>query len=432
MPSYRVEGGDAPPIFTLLVHRRLDETRCGSGVYLLGLIDRVRAAGFDLRIVMAPAAGFGSLPFSRPAQIFCEMGCRMIWPSAIRLGPVFVSTNWAVWKRFLHRSIELAVWALIRRRKTDRPAFQSSLGKAPTAADLELLVAAANEVASTMVIAEYSSLAPVLSRCRAEVRAALLHDVFSFRTDSFQEMGLPSDHAEVVIDTELAWLDAVDLCLYASASEAVRMESLLPEKRHIWLPPRVRRQEVVAGDRPRAVFLGVRHGGNQDALDMILSKIWPRVRQALPDAELWIVGEIGESVRDAPDGVRVLGRIENLAYIGGADAVGLAPNRVASGVSIKIATYLELGMSVLTSPKALEGYCGALDGLVVQADGAAEFSAKLIELLSDAQLRADLARRGSQNVAARLDSNGFERYLSALDASPLDGERAPTEWCPQR
>ena len=209
-PEDRDEERGKACLATLLVHRRLDEVRSGSGVYLLGLIDQLRAARFDVRIVMSPVAGFGSLPFSHPARIFRDKGCLLVWPSTIRLGPVFVSTSRDVWRRALNRGVALARWNLLGRRRSVRPTFQSSLGRTPGAAELDLLAAAAGEVELTMVVAEYSSLAPVLSRCPTKVRAVLLHDLFSFRTESFREAGLPPDHVAVSLETELGWLDEAD------------------------------------------------------------------------------------------------------------------------------------------------------------------------------------------------------------------------------
>ena len=204
------------------------------------------------------------------------------------------------------------------------------------------------------------------------------------------------------------------------------MARLLPGKRHVWLPPPVRVRKVTARGAPRAVFMGVRHGGNQDALELILAEIWPAVRRALPEAELWVVGEIGDDLLDPPEGVRLIRRVEDTAEIGGPDAVGLAPIRAASGVSIKIASYLELGMSVLASPKALEGYGAALDDLVVQAEDPAEFSAKLIALLSDTCLREETAQRSAENVAARVTSQQFERYLRELEGGRRRLAAVPT------
>jgi hypothetical protein len=419
----------SPPIATLLVQRRLDDVRSGSGVYLLGLIDRLLAAGFRVRIVVAPLAGFGSRPASRPSAAFGKRGCEIVWPGTLRIGNVFVSCGVAVWRRSLKLVLERLRWA-VGGRRGPRPSVPSSLGRMPRGPELERLLAAVNEVASVIVVAEYSSLAPVLSQCQTGARAVLLHDLFSCRAASFREVGLVPDHEPVSLAVELDWLSTADLLLYASAAEASRITEHLPDKRHIWLPPQVHAgpdAEAIPGPaaarvrkpgRPRAVFLGVRHGGNLDAINLLLGEIWPRVRHAMPAAELWIAGEISDVVADLPEGpppgVRLIGPVDDTAELGGPDAVGLAPVRAASGVSIKVATYLSLGMSVVACSRALEGYGGELDDLVMKADGVEAFAAATVALLSDAGLRAQKAQSGAAALAARLDHAEFEAYLASL------------------
>ena len=301
----------------------------------------------------------------------------------------------------------------------------SSLGFQQSKADQNLVVSAVNREASKIVVAEYSSMAPVLGRCRSEINAVLVHDVFAFRTESFREAGLPPDHADVPLETELSWLENADLCLYASTSEARRLASLLPEKRHIWLPPRMHLTPISAptSNTPRAVFLGVRHGGNLDALNLILESIWPRVREALPDAELWVVGEVGEGLKPHPPGVRVLGRVDELSAISGPDFIGLAPDRAASGASIKIFTYIALGMCVVATSKAIEGYNGKLEEFIETEDDPEKFAEKVVAVMSNAELRCKNSCT-ARAALMRLQSAEFGCFLAkAMAAAPSQPDK---------
>lgn len=406
----------SPKCATILVQRRLDDALSGSGVYLFALIDMLAACGYAVRIVCAPTAGFGSIPLSRPAAAFSERNCEIHWPRSLRIGQTYVALSGAVWLRAFRRGSRLLAWALLERHRKPRPRFTNTLGSPPAPADHRALARTENAAASTVTIAEYSSMGPVLSDCIGRTKAVLLHDVFSLRADSFREAELSPDHVSIPMATELGWLKEADLCIYASAAEAKRLSQELPDKRHIWLPPSVHVVKAAGSGTPRAVFIGVRHGGNRDALEYLLDEIWPLVRAALPSAELLIVGEIGNDVHEPPAGVTVLGRIEDLTQVGGAASVGLAPARAASGASIKLVTYMELGMSVLASSKALEGYDGALDPLVVKADSAREFSENLVRLLSDHAYRETLAQRCSEQIAASIHDTELARYLNGLPA----------------
>lgn len=424
----------------MLVRRRLDDVRSGSGVYLTALIDDLRATGFAVRLVLAPAAAFGSLPLSAPAATLRDRGCTIVWPGTLRLGSWHVALRRRVWGRAVRRAAALGLWVLRHNRRGPRPSLRSDLGRLLHDDDAAAMVAAANEGPSDLVIAEYSSLAPLLSTCRCDRRGVLLHDLFSVRAASFRAVGLPPDHHDVDAETETDWLRAADLCIYASAEEADWMRRRLPGKDHVlFLPPIGTAAHAVPTDpppspaadarsapTPRAVFVGVRHGGNRDALQLMLGTIWPAVHAAVPAAELWIVGEIGAEITDPPPGVRVLGMVEDLSVVGGPDAVGLAPTRAASGVSIKIATYLELGMAVLATDTALAGFGGTVDDAVVHVDGPDAFVAALIRLLSDPAARRAAVARSAAAVAGLRRSQALRRHLLAPTGSPARAEAGPS------
>ena len=67
--------------------------------------------------------------------------------------------------------------------------------------------------------------------------------------------------------------------------------------------PRGRRVLYVASDNPM----------NRHGLRDFLRHAWPAVREAVPDAELTVVGAVGASVPVAPPGVTVMGRVDDLA-----------------------------------------------------------------------------------------------------------------------
>jgi glycosyltransferase involved in cell wall biosynthesis len=87
----------------------------------------------------------------------------------------------------------------------------------------------------------------------------------------------------------------------------------------------------------------------------------------------------------------LLGRVEKLEDIGGPHAIGIAPTRLATGVSIKVAEYLMLGMPVVAYPLAMEGFGGRLDGMVEIADAPDAFANTIIRLLNDKTEREKLS-----------------------------------------
>jgi glycosyltransferase involved in cell wall biosynthesis len=159
---------------------------------------------------------------------------------------------------------------------------------------------------------------------------------------------------------------------------------------------------------PRVVFIGTVHGGNSEALNHFLADVWPDVCSQAPGLELHIAGSIGKTLtpeQAALPGVKILGRVDKLESIGGANAIGIAPTRFATGVSIKVAEYLMLGMPTVAYRLALEGFGDVLDDLVVVADDASGFGAEIISLANDAERRKALSERARAEARALLSQD---------------------------
>jgi glycosyltransferase involved in cell wall biosynthesis len=108
-----------------------------------------------------------------------------------------------------------------------------------------------------------------------------------------------------------------------------------------------------------------------NAVERLLRRVWPRVLERRPDAELVLAGKGMEraafahlpehpgvwwrgSVRSATDFIRELGLL-------------LYPLTAGSGTKVKVLEALALGLPVVTTPDGAEGICGR-GGMVVEAD----------------------------------------------------------------
>ena len=257
-------------------------------------------------------------------------------------------------------------------------------------------------LAPDLVVAEYSALGPVLSYVThpGTKKAVLLHDLFSLRAQAMRASEKPVDFCDFTLEEEAALCSAADTLIYASQVELDVLRPLLPDKEHRWLAPSWEAKvPIPPSGHPKALFMGVRHSGNLDALEVLMEEIWPEVIARKPDAELLIVGQIGDSMRQdwrGLPGVQVLGIVEDLTPLGGPDTIGLAPTRVASGISIKIAAYLELNMTVLASHTALAGYGPALEGRVNTVNDVGDFAEQLSTLLRAENMLEDKQERDRQ------------------------------------
>lgn len=389
----------------MLVARQLDDMNAGNTAYLLVLLRTMTRGGLAVRIVFSPRRSFGNRPFMRIHPLVLAQISDVVCPQSIRLGKVYLSLSPAVWGRFTVRLLQE-----IARRTGGSAVVKSKLSEPLDPAEASDLASASSRRPCSLTIAEYSNLARVLDQIATGGRKAVfLHDLFSLRASAFRSRGERPDHADITLEEEADWVRSADLHIFASANELKALSPLTPQAQGVWMRPDVPDYPEVRtdDDQPRAVFLGTRHAGNTDALRHLLDEIWPLVLARRPDAQLWIAGStcsiLTETDLSLP-GVRALGRVGDLAAIGGASSVGLAPTRIASGVSIKVAEYLRLSMPCIAYPVALEGFGDALDDLTDRVGTPEAFASRLVDLLADRDARLERSRRAREETGSRLDN----------------------------
>jgi hypothetical protein len=396
------------PFLNMLVARQLDSMTTGNGSYLMVFLRSVRRADLKVRLVFAPRRSFGNRPWFSIDPEFISIADEIVAPQSVRMGKLYWSLSPAVWGRF---AVRLGREALRRTglKFGELTHIKSLLGAPLSESEATELAAISDAHPAAFVTAEYSPLGPVLAKLKTPSRkAVLLHDLFSHRAASFKARGERPDHYDMTETEEAGLVGAADTLVYASANEMALFRSLNPQAVHVWLRPEVP-DYPLANDNapPRAVFLGTRHAGNTDALKHLIDEVWPLVRERSPAASLWVAGSACEGLspeqKSAP-GVRIMGRVHDLPSIGGASSVGLAPARVASGVSIKVAEYLRLGMPCIAYRLALEGFGSELDDLVDVADGPSAMADRIVALLSNDKERTRRSELGRSEAANRLDN----------------------------
>lgn len=407
-----------PEVMDILVQRQLDNMATGNSAYLETFLRMVRRAGMDIRIVFAPWQSFGNRPWASIHPRLAGLTRDIIWPGAIRLGGRYWSLSPRVWTRFARRLGREAA-----RRLGARILIPSYLGREISPKEAEIIARACDADPSAITLAEYSSMGPALRKLKAKtIRACLMHDLLSDRAERFREGGQVIDFDETSFETEIGWLTGCDLIFFISANELARVQRRLPDVRMAWAAPDAPDYEIPENaGAARVVFIGTVHGGNAEALNHFLDDVWPLVRAGAPTLDFWIAGSIGKTLtppRAALPGVKVLGRIDSLETIGGANAIGIAPTRLATGTSIKVAEYLLLGMPAVVYPLALEGFGHALDDLVVTASGPEALAAEILSLAGDSARRAALSDGARRHARTRLShDDAIAAIHEVLDAA---------------
>ncbi len=154
-------------------------------------------------------------------------------------------------------------------------------------------------------------------------------------------------------------------------------------------------------ETPTLIFTGnFDYAPNLDAALLLIREIFPAVRQAIPEAEVLIVGNNPppELRRLEGGGVRVTGRVPDVRpYLDDAH-VYVSPLRIGAGIKNKILEAMAMQAAVVATPISCEGIDARHGRDVIIAAQPAEISRAAIRLLQDAPLRRQIARNGRRLV----------------------------------
>ncbi|HEY3228584.1 MAG TPA: glycosyltransferase [Roseiflexaceae bacterium] len=152
------------------------------------------------------------------------------------------------------------------------------------------------------------------------------------------------------------------------------------------------------------IFTGVmNYPPNHDAALYLIEKILPRVRQAIPTIEAFIVGRdplpaLHEAARRYPD-VTITGQPEDMRTYFEKATVCCAPMRFASGMQFKVLEALSMEVPMVTTPVAADGlYIDSATPPLLIGKDENELADGIIDLLRRPDERARLAAEGRRFI----------------------------------
>ena len=224
-----------------------------------------------------------------------------------------------------------------------------------------------------------------------------------------------------------------DRCLAVTEVDTARLRSLSPAARIDCIPVGVDDDAFrpdafpVVAEPTRVVTTGdYSWAPTADGLRFLVHEVWPRVRAALPQARLSVVG------RDAPDlgadprgrGIDVLGRVPDVRPEILRANVFVVPTRIGSGIRVKAIEALALGRAVVSTRIGCEGIEVEPGEHLLVADAPAEIAAQVVALLRDPAHAAALGAAGAARVVERYAWSRLADRFDAVYAEVVASRRA--------
>ncbi|MCG6986432.1 MAG: glycosyltransferase [Thiocapsa sp.] len=233
-----------------------------------------------------------------------------------------------------------------------------------------------------------------------------LHFLREQRRALAQDGSAAENKSEHIKRTELQVVRQADSTIVISPVERELLAREVPEARLHVIPllRDIPGRGAAYDEREGILFIGgFRHPPNTDAITWFCERIWPRVRERLPDVRLSIVGSYPtpEVLALEGAGVSVLGYVEELDGLFERARLSIAPLRYGAGLKGKVVTSLGYGVPCVVTPVAAEGLeLEDGQGIRLAADPD-EFAMAIASLHEDAELWERTSRAGLLAVSER-------------------------------
>jgi len=176
---------------------------------------------------------------------------------------------------------------------------------------------------------------------------------------------------------------------------------------------------------------GFQHTPNIDAVVFFVEKIYPLIRERLPDAKFYIIGDKAppEVVALATENIIVTGLQHDIRPFFESVKLSVAPLRWGAGVKGKINQSMGFGVPVVATLLAAEGMDLKDHEDILIADEPEDFARALVELYESEELWNRLSENGIKKTKARYSVPAARKRLSRLFSDKHT--RAPRERTPK-
>jgi O-antigen biosynthesis protein len=211
---------------------------------------------------------------------------------------------------------------------------------------------------------------------------------------------------------------SADMLLYITESDKDWFEQLVPNLRTMLLPmvADVPSHLGYAAERSGALFLGnFENLANTDALQWLLSEVWPLVLAAEPNLVLYVAGHgISHDALCNHKNVVSLGKTDDLSSLFDARRLFVSPVRYGTGINTKNLQALARGLPLVTTSVGAEGLRLQHDVHALISDSAQEFASSIIRLHRDNTVWTALAGAGLEFTSKHFSRANLRQCLKQI------------------
>lgn len=168
---------------------------------------------------------------------------------------------------------------------------------------------------------------------------------------------------------------------------------------------------------PTVLFVGqFKWLPNRDATKFLVEEIWPKIKEQIQNAKLWIVGRNPprDILKFSTSDIRVDGKVLDIKVAYGSSDVLLAPIRNGRGTKYKILEAMATKTPIVGTKLAIEGI-NIQDGRhALVAQSAEELASQTVRILNNPNLGAKLARAAYQLVEREYNWQKISHQLDSV------------------
>ncbi|REL38159.1 glycosyltransferase [Rhodohalobacter sp. SW132] len=159
-----------------------------------------------------------------------------------------------------------------------------------------------------------------------------------------------------------------------------------------------------------------RHKPNFDSIEYLKEKIWPIIRDSLPDVSIHIYGAYPsqkiKQLDSAEEGFRIMGRAEDAREVMRNSRICLAPLRFGAGLKGKLTEAMQCGTPSITTTIGAEGIHGDLPWAGQIEDDPLMFAQAAIRYYTDHEAWSEAQQHGIRIINTRFSPAEFSQVLA--------------------